>query len=919
MRNPGRGINAPRKTRLSSVQTVAPRAPGAGVAPVTPGEKVRHRGIPHPGARLPRTPLPAGFFSYMLGSFRDAFERCRKVTNHLCHAAAALNLAVLAGIQFFAGVSAASRLFARGAALGFLSLALLLRLCNRKPLDGQPRRVRGGDLLGAVVLLLLLVNSVYAFGTPHWGPASLSGGWGAAAFLGCVNIFLLGGALLGWLGPLHFPLRVLAGASVRAVILRHFMPVAVALVLAFAALRLLPLGRPQVLLASFLLLVLSLAAVAYLAVRSAHVIARRIEGSLKESEERYTILVDSLKDHAVLLLDPFGHIVTWNAGAEKIHGYGAEEVLGDSVSRFYPPEDRESGTMEDTFKSAVLLGSHEKQEWRVKKDGARFWAETVTEAFMDDKKTLLGFSQVLRDITSRKRAEDAVVERETYMQILQAVTAACNAAETLEEALPVVLSQVCMRTGWPVGHAWDSVEGGREFVSGPWYVSDEARFALFRAHSDRLRFPRDKGLPAQVLASGKAQWTPDLAADKEFPHQREVQGVRLAAGYAFPVKMHGKVLAILVFFSEQVGVPSTPCREALEAICVQLERVAERERAERSLRTSELRFRSVAQTANDAIVSYDDAGVVSGWNRGAKTIFGFDEGDILGRSLGLIVPDPSPSGGSPAGFPGDFLTDIAGKTREFAGLRKSGEIFPVEVSIAAWKNGGSAFFTAIMRDVTAHKKAQHVLTASLREKEAMLKEIHHRVKNNLQMVSSLLHLQSEKIRDPSLLAIFLESQNRVRSMAIIHECLYESPDLAHLDFSDYVEKLTDNLLRTYSLHPEKNVLRLSVDRVALDLDVAIPCGLIITELVSNALKYAYPEGQEGLIHVKFRVLPENRYELTVADEGVGLPGPLNFDSIDSLGLRLVQILTEQLEGRIRVENAPGASFIIEFKDPGKKS
>ncbi len=187
------------------------------------------------------------------------------------------------------------------------------------------------------------------------------------------------------------------------------------------------------------------------------------------------------------------------------------------------------------------------------------------------------------------------------------------------------------------------------------------------------------------------------------------------------------------------------------------------------------------------------------------------------------------------------------------------------------------------------------------------------------MISSLLRLQSENIQDPALLAIFLESQNRVRSMAIIHECLYQSPDLARMDFSDYVGKLTDNLLRTYSVQMDKIKLRLDVAKVPLSLDIAIPCGLIVTELVSNALKYAYPGGREGTIFVQFRVLSGNAFELTVADDGVGLNHDIDFESTESLGLRLVHILTEQLRGRISVQSKGGARFTIAFIDPAKRS
>jgi two-component sensor histidine kinase len=228
-------------------------------------------------------------------------------------------------------------------------------------------------------------------------------------------------------------------------------------------------------------------------------------------------------------------------------------------------------------------------------------------------------------------------------------------------------------------------------------------------------------------------------------------------------------------------------------------------------------------------------------------------------------------------------------------------------------------YSQVIRDITLRKKNQDTMAASLHEKETLLKEIHHRVKNNLQMISSLLRLQSESIQDPALLSLFLESQNRVRSMAIIHECLYQSPDLARMDFADYVDKLTDNLLRTYSVPMDKIKLRLDLDKGPVPLDVAIPCGLILTELVSNALKYAYPNGGAGTISVTFRVHPQKGYALTVADEGVGLAHPIDFESNHSLGLRLVHILTEQLRGQLKVESTGGTRFTITFTESPRRS
>jgi two-component sensor histidine kinase/CheY-like chemotaxis protein len=201
--------------------------------------------------------------------------------------------------------------------------------------------------------------------------------------------------------------------------------------------------------------------------------------------------------------------------------------------------------------------------------------------------------------------------------------------------------------------------------------------------------------------------------------------------------------------------------------------------------------------------------------------------------------------------------------------------------------------------------------ASLREKEVMLKEIHHRVKNNLQVISSLLNLQARHIDDPHLLEIFCESQNRVRSMAIIHEKLCQSRDLAHVDFGDYLAKLIPFLFHSYG---RRNVAyQIEAGAIFLSIDCAIPCGLIVNELVSNAIKHGFPEGSRGNILIHAESLDEYRISLTVSDDGIGFPKDLDFHSTTSLGLQLVKDLAIQIDGRLEVKNDRGAHFTLKFR------
>lgn len=194
-----------------------------------------------------------------------------------------------------------------------------------------------------------------------------------------------------------------------------------------------------------------------------------------------------------------------------------------------------------------------------------------------------------------------------------------------------------------------------------------------------------------------------------------------------------------------------------------------------------------------------------------------------------------------------------------------------------------------------------------------MKEIHHRVKNNLQVISSLLRLQSQYAQDKGDVEIFKESQNRIKSMALVHERLYQSEDLASIDFHEYVSLLINSLFRSYGVNTEKITLKTDIEDVLLGVDIAIPCGLIINELVSNSLKYAFPEDKEGEIKITLRTSDESAMALTVADNGIGMPGDLDLTNSGSLGLKLVKILTDQIDGQIELDRSEGTKFRIGFK------
>ncbi|GAB1544717.1 hypothetical protein NUACC21_73930 [Scytonema sp. NUACC21] len=234
------------------------------------------------------------------------------------------------------------------------------------------------------------------------------------------------------------------------------------------------------------------------------------------------------------------------------------------------------------------------------------------------------------------------------------------------------------------------------------------------------------------------------------------------------------------------------------------------------------------------------------------------------------------------------------------------------------ENGNFAGYIGSCVDITERKQAEEQIQASLLEKEVLLKEIYHRVKNNLQVISSLLNLQSEYIKDKDDLEIFQQSQMRIESMALIHQKLYQSQDLARIDFGEYIRDLVASLFSSYEVNTNVIALTVNIKNVLLSLDAAIPCGLIITELVSNSLKYAFPKGRTGEICIEIQLESNMFYTLKVKDNGIGLPSEFNLKNITSLGLQLVEALTNQLLGNIQMNTKSGVEVLITFPILEKK-
>ncbi|HIK16619.1 MAG TPA: PAS domain-containing protein [Leptolyngbyaceae cyanobacterium M33_DOE_097] len=261
---------------------------------------------------------------------------------------------------------------------------------------------------------------------------------------------------------------------------------------------------------------------------------------------------------------------------------------------------------------------------------------------------------------------------------------------------------------------------------------------------------------------------------------------------------------------------------------------------------------------------------------------------------------------------------LAGKTEfstEFRIYRRDGRIRFLKAAALVQRNaqGRPDRMVGITYDITDLKQTQESLQTSLKEKDVLLQEIHHRVKNNLQIVYSLLRLQRRKLSDPQASICLLESQNRIESIGLIHEKLYRSGNLAKINFAEYIPSLVTNLFSSYDVSSDQIGLTTEIEAISLDIDRAIPCGLIINELVSNSLKYAFPGKSSGKIYVKLYTKSEpGQIVLVVGDDGVGISSGIDFNQLKTLGLQLVHDLAAQLKGTIHAAVTAGTEFQIMF-------
>ncbi len=453
--------------------------------------------------------------------------------------------------------------------------------------------------------------------------------------------------------------------------------------------------------------------------------------SLRDSEQRFRLFVESVRDYALYQTDANGRITSWNPGAERLLGYTQPEIVGQSSARLFVPEDVLHGEPQRELEQARDQGRAEAERWHVRKDGSRFFASGILTSIHDESGRLRGFAKIMRDVTARKNAEDQLRQQ------------------------------------------------------------------------------------AQLL-----------------------------------------------------------------------------------------------ELAQDLILARTLEGTIVFWNRAAADAYGWSAAEALGHSshslLKTVFPQP--------------LKEI--QTKLLKDGHWDGELVHTrrnKSKLTVWSrwtlqmndDGKPVRVLEVNTDITERQRADQQLRDSLQQKEILLKEMHHRVKNNLQMIASLLGLQSEFVKDTQALTVMHEMHTRVHSIAAIHEILYEAGDLARIDFGSYLHRMTEDLVKFYSNRANSVRLQIESGQISLDVTQAVPCGLITNELVTNCLKHAFPDQRTGIIEISFNCR-NRRCLLTVADNGIGLPPDVDPRDARSMGMQLIKLLVEQLRGELRIDRENGTRFTLSF-------
>jgi PAS domain S-box-containing protein len=582
---------------------------------------------------------------------------------------------------------------------------------------------------------------------------------------------------------------------------------------------------------------------------------KQVEKALKASEEKYRSIFEDSFD-GLFITSPEGKILDMNKKGIEMFGYHTKDDVRDlDLTRdiYANPKDR--------IRIISMVNEQGSAEYEVvvkKKNGDKMITQCSLTAVKDESGLINSYRGIIRDITERKKADERI-------QMLARIVESSDDAIISKSLKGIITS-------------WNK---GAENIYG--YSAEE----IIGKNVSLLAPKQLKNEIMELIKTIK-------------------RGERVFHYETIRVRKDGEKINVSLTLS-----PIFDGSRNLMGISTIARDITGRKKADEALRLSNIYNRSLIEASLDPLVTIGPDGAVTDVNMATEKVTGYSRVELLGSDFSVYFTEPEKAReGYQRVFKEGFVRDYPLKIQH-----KNGDVTPVLYNASVYRDesGVVVGVFAAARDVTKLNKAENDLKKTIKEKNLLLSEVHHRVKNNMQIISSLLNLQTNYVTDDKTINILKESQDRVKAMAILYEKLYLSDDLTEINFEEYIQGLLKGLFYTNNVEEGQVGVAIEIDNIFLNIETSIPCGLIVSELVSNSLKHAFPKGVKGKIRLSLKSVGD-KFELIVSDNGIGFPKDLDFRNTGSLGLQLVNSLVNQIDGEISLDKSDGTRFKILFNE-----
>jgi len=638
---------------------------------------------------------------------------------------------------------------------------------------------------------------------------------------------------------------------------------------------------------------------------------KRMEDVIRASEQRLHAIIDG-SSIPQFVINRNHEVIYWNKALESYSGVKAHDVRYTKTAwkAFYgsprpllvdllvDEKVEEIPVMYDGkySRSRYVDGAFEFTDFFPHFGKSGTWVHATAVVIKDDQGAIIGALETLEDITDRKKAEQELMSSEKYLKTI------FNSVQTglviidpethlIVDANPAAVKMIGTVKSLILGSACNTHlchNDSRCPISDIRQKTDCTESVLFTANGKNIPILKTV-IPVSV--SGKSLL---LESFLDITDRKRAEDAMQTAYAELEQKVRERT------------------RELFEMNRSLQTEAGERKKVMEELKVSEEKYRSLVEQTNDLVFHIDKDGLITYISPNVSSILGYTPENCLGKNPAEFMPKDKEK----------FFyllheenvrvrQPVSGVDLTFLDNMQVPHIFEINGTPHFDPDGVFLGFSGIARDITDRKALQDAVEASLREKEILLKEVHHRVKNNMQVISSLLNLQARLIRDEKSREVIRESQNRVMSIALVHEKLYQSKNLAEIDYQDYLKKIAESLLLSYGIPPDTIGIRIRAENIIIPINKAIPLSLIVNEMISNSLKYAFPDNRHGTITIDF-TKEGDQYTLVVKDDGIGLPAAVTLEDTETLGLQLISSLVGQVQGTITLDRTSGTEYRITF-------